>query len=82
MRTKQSLTDEQILDWLIYHVPMVPVTGFPVCLRYPFRVTFYGPGGYGSVANSTPWGAYRELAHYVCNNLQLRNYISEMYYYS
>jgi hypothetical protein len=77
--TPPLLTYEQVVDWLIYHVPLYesyvdnkPFTCDWYSMEYQCRITVFG---------SSPWEAYEEMAAHIMKYPVVYTEITSLYWY-
>jgi hypothetical protein len=74
MKKQLLLTHDQLVDWLIYHCPLID-TGLH---QTPFSIWYYGHGLYGA----EPLALYQEVAeHIVSYDRLLHKKITDLYWY-
>lgn len=79
MSEQPLLTHDQLVDWLIYHVPLED----GVYNKKPF-IFRYVSKQYSShifVSNETPWDCYNEAASIISRYALLHQEITDLYWY-
>lgn len=79
MKQRPLLTHNQLVDWLIYHCPIVE-GGHDL---WPFKVRYRSQEfGRGFVsARMTPWDAYEEMAIAIFGDPFVHREITDLYWY-
>lgn len=79
MEQQPLLTKDQLIDWLIYHVPMEESIheDRPFALRYKPRLYM----GCNTVFGANPWELYEEMAESMMRNIGIHREITDLYWY-
>lgn len=82
---KQLLTYDQILDWLIYHIPLhdTGMTSHPYSVTFiPAQWFFCGTLLKLSYMDENPWRCYEVVAWKIHRDEEVRERLTTLYYNS